>query len=213
MRLLAIETAYDICGVAVIGDGGTEALVEEHAPRRHNEILAPSVQQAMGVAGREFEDLDGIALSVGPGAYTGLRIGMSFAKGLAFGTGLPVIPVPTLPSLLTAGLPVSLTWVVTWSHGEKVFALRIRSSSQQGELRLMDWAEFVPLALGEAVAGYVPERFLTSEGVSVLPTPPSAEKVGRFALEHRLQPAADLATLLPDYLHEYQERLTPHAHS
>ena len=100
MTYLAIETAYDVCGVALVNASGVEALEEQVAPRRHNELLAVSVDRLLADSGRRLSDLDGIALSVGPGSFTGLRIGMSYAKGLALGTGLPIIPVPTLPSLL-----------------------------------------------------------------------------------------------------------------
>jgi len=62
MRLLALETAYDVCGAALVSDSGIEDLEEQLAPRRHNEVLAPAVERLLARAGRRFEDLDGIAL-------------------------------------------------------------------------------------------------------------------------------------------------------
>ncbi|MEE9162530.1 MAG: tRNA (adenosine(37)-N6)-threonylcarbamoyltransferase complex dimerization subunit type 1 TsaB [Candidatus Neomarinimicrobiota bacterium] len=212
MRLLAIETAYDICGAAVMSAEGVEGLEEEPAPRRHNEQLAPAVQRVMQSAGRAYEDLDAIAISVGPGGYTGLRVGMSYVKGLAFGTGLPLIPVPTLPSLL-AGETVAPDWVVTWSHGENVYALRTSGFVPPGEVRFLPWEEFLPLAKNQTIAGYLLERFLPPAGITIIPTVPSAEKVGRYALENRLKPVEEPGTLVPDYHNDFTERLSRHAHS
>ncbi len=212
MRLLAIETAYDICGAAVISSKGVEGLEEEPAARRHNEQLAPAVQRLMQSAGRAYDDLDAIAISVGPGGYTGLRVGMSYAKGLAFGTGLPLIPVPTLPSML-AGEALTPDWVVTWSHGENVYALRTSGSAQPAEVRLLRWEEFLPLAMDQTIAGHLLERFLPQAGITVIPTAPSAEKVGRYALENRLEPVKEPAALVPDYHDDITERLSRHAHS
>ena len=213
MRLLAIETAYDICGAAIVSAEGVEALEEEPAPRRHNEQLAPAVQRVMQSAGLAYEDLDAIAISVGPGGYTGLRVGMSYVKGLAFGTGLPLIPVPTLPSLLAGETLAAPDWVVTWSHGENVYALRKGGSPPPEEVRFMPWEEFLPLAEDQTIAGYLLERFLPQAGITVISTVPSAEKVGRYALENRLEPVAEPATLIPDYHHDFTERLSRHAHS
>ncbi len=213
MRLLALETAYDVCGAALVSDSGIEALEEQLAPRRHNEVLAPAVGRLLAGAGRRFDDLDGIALSAGPGSYTGLRVGMSYAKGLAFGTGLPVIPVPTLPSLLDGEEIDSPDWVATWSHGRNVYAVQPKGNAWWGEVRFMGWDEFARLAEGQSVAGYLLDRFQPGPSITVLETCPSAVKVGKFALVRRLEPASDLAALVPDYHHEYQVRLSNHAHS
>ena len=211
MRLLALETAYDVCGAALVSDTGIEALEEQLASRRHNEVLAPAVKRLLAGADRRFEDLDGIALSAGPGSYTGLRVGMSYAKGLAFGTGLPVIPVPTLPCLLEGEEIDTPDWVVTWSHGRNVYAVQPEGNGRWGEVRFLGWDEFTRLAEGQTVAGYLLDRFHPGPSITVLETCPSAVKVGKFALARRLKPASDLAALVPNYHHEYQVRLSNHA--
>ena len=213
MRLLAIETAYDVCGAAIIGDKGPEAIVERLAPRQHNEVLAPAVMRVLERAGRSFSDLDGIALSIGPGAYTGLRVGMSYVKGLAFATGLPVIPVPTLPSLLVGEWVGEIDWVATWSHGDQVYTYPATEPPQPDAVQASTWDKFAQLARGASVAGYLLERFLPAGAIRVVNTPPSAEKVGSFALAQQLEPAADLAALVPDYHHDFEKRLRRHAHS
>lgn len=213
MRLLALETAYDVCGAALVDDTGVEALEEQRAPRRHNEVLAPAVGRLLSGAGRRFDDLDGIALSAGPGSYTGLRVGMSYAKGLAYGTGLPVIPVPSLPSLLEGEEIDSPDWVAAWSHGRNVYAVQPEGNDRWGEVYFMGWDDFARRAAGGTVAGYLLDRFQPGSSISVVETCPSAAKVGKFALARRLPPASDLAALVPDYHHEYQVRLSSHAHS
>ena len=211
MRLLALETAYDVCGAALVSDTGIEALEEQLASRRHNEVLAPAVERLLTGADRRFEDLDCIALSVGPGSYTGLRVGMSYAKGLAFGTGLPVIPVPTLPCLLEGEGIDTPDWVVAWSHGRNVYAVQPGGNGRWSEVRFLGWDEFARLAEGQTVAGYLLDRFHPGPSITVLETCPSAVKVGKFALARRLKPASDLAALVPNYHHEYQVRLSNHA--
>lgn len=213
MRLLAIETAYDICGVALIRGGRVEGLEEQSVRRRHSEILAPSVERLLRSAGCRFADLDAVALSMGPGSYTGLRVGMSYAKGVAFGTGLPIIPVPTLPSLLVGEKIALPDWVAAWSHGRNVYALQRAEGDEWGEVRFMGWDDFAPRARGQTVAGYLLDRFLPSPDLTIVQTCPSAVKVGKFALEKRLPPASDVANLVPDYHQEYQLRLSSHAHS
>lgn len=214
--LLAIETAYDICGVALVNSSGVEALEEQVAPRRHNELLAVSVEKLLADSGRRLTDLDGIALSVGPGSFTGLRIGMSYAKGLALGTGLPVIPVPTLPSLLLGERFRPPHWVATWSHGVQIYAMRVNHRDHFEEVQSMTWDAFASLAEGQIVAGYLLDRFLVSDGpnkadrdMTVLETCPSAAKIGKFALERGLSPASDLGTLIPDYHHQFKLKPLP----
>ncbi len=104
MNLLALETAYDICGAAVFADNEMIAIEELRVPRRHNIYLADLTAKCLTSAQVGFADLDALAVSSGPGSYTGLRIGNSYAKGVAFGANLPIIPVPSLPAMaLSAG--------------------------------------------------------------------------------------------------------------
>ena len=213
MKLLAIETAYDVCGAALFGEAGLEGLEEGHAPRSHNEVLAPSVERLLEATGNGFQDLEGLAVSVGPGSYTGLRVGMSYIKGVAFATGRPVIPVPTLPSLLEGEETASPDWVATWSHGRNVYAMGRRESDGWEEVQFLSWDDFVKLAAGQTVAGYLLDRLEPEAHFEYVETCPSAAKVGKFVLKEGLSPAADLAALIPNYHQEYKIRLTNHARS
>ena len=97
--ILNIETSGKICSVAISKDGAIEYQLEDHEGMRHAEVLAPFVEKCMQELNRRRETLDAVAVSIGPGSYTGLRIGLSLAKGLAFSSSLPLIGVSTLQIL------------------------------------------------------------------------------------------------------------------
>lgn len=99
MIVLGLETATNVCGVALIG--GDRVLAEFSTSGRltHSQRLMPLVEQALREAGVDRGQLDGIAVSAGPGSFTGLRIGLATAKGLGYALERPVLPIPTLDAL------------------------------------------------------------------------------------------------------------------
>ncbi|MEM1126061.1 MAG: tRNA (adenosine(37)-N6)-threonylcarbamoyltransferase complex dimerization subunit type 1 TsaB [Bacteroidota bacterium] len=101
--LLALETSTDVCGVAVHHEGAVQASLSVFKPRAHAAHLLPLVQQALAVTGLTPADLNVVAVSAGPGSFTGLRIGVSAAKGLAQATGAALVAVPTLAALAWRG--------------------------------------------------------------------------------------------------------------
>jgi len=98
--ILNIETSTDYCSVSITKDGKCEHLRINHpdSTRKaaHSELLAVFVKEVIEEASIKVSDLDAIALSGGPGSYTGLRIGTSVSKGLCFGGDLPLISINTL---------------------------------------------------------------------------------------------------------------------
>ena len=104
MRVLAVETSTLAGGVALLDD---DRLVGEYlldVRVTHSERLMTAVDRVLADAGFSVGDLDGIAISIGPGSFTGLRIGLGTVKGLAFGRRIPIAAVPTLDAM-AAGLP------------------------------------------------------------------------------------------------------------
>lgn len=97
--ILNIETSSKQCSVALTADGMVEFHAESENEMDHARSLAPFVEKALDFAARRDMNPDAVAVSSGPGSYTGLRIGMSFAKGLCFARNLPLITVPTLQIL------------------------------------------------------------------------------------------------------------------
>jgi len=99
MRVLGIDTATSIGSVGLVEGGRVVAERSWHAASGHDETLAPLVRQLLADAGWSAVGLDAVAISIGPGSFTGLRIGLSLAKGLALAGCLAVVPVPTLDAL------------------------------------------------------------------------------------------------------------------
>lgn len=99
MNILAIESAAVSAGAAVLC--GDTLLSEQFVNNglTHSQTLLPLVDAALSAAGKTLKDMDAVAVSAGPGSFTGVRIGMATAKGLALGAELPLIPVPTLLGL------------------------------------------------------------------------------------------------------------------
>ncbi|MEJ1236477.1 tRNA (adenosine(37)-N6)-threonylcarbamoyltransferase complex dimerization subunit type 1 TsaB [Chryseolinea sp. T2] len=94
--LLSLETSTDVCSVAVHKDGALVAIAEVHIGQAHASKLALLIKEVMTIAGTTMKDLNGVAVSAGPGSYTGLRIGTSTAKGLCYALDVPLISVGTL---------------------------------------------------------------------------------------------------------------------
>ncbi len=97
--ILYIETATDVCSVALSRGAEVIGLKEEAGGNNHAKHLLPFVDEVLKQSGCTVSDLNGVAVSVGPGSYTGLRIGVSTAKGIAYTAGIPVMAVGTLESI------------------------------------------------------------------------------------------------------------------
>ena len=98
--VLSIESATKNCSVALAEDGQIIALKELHEEKfSHSEKLHSFILEVMASADRQLKEIDAVAVSKGPGSYTGLRIGVSAAKGLCYALDKPLISVPTLESL------------------------------------------------------------------------------------------------------------------
>ena len=98
--ILSIETGTDICSVALSNDGELMALRESNEGRDHAKKVALFVDELLKETGVQPADLDAIAVGKGPGSYTGLRIGVSFAKGMCYALNIPLIAVGSLDALV-----------------------------------------------------------------------------------------------------------------
>jgi len=97
--ILYIETATNTCSVALSEGKNLLGVKESHEEKSHAAQLSPFVKDLLQASNRSFNELSAVCVSIGPGSYTGLRIGISTAKGIAFGLGIPVLAVDTLESL------------------------------------------------------------------------------------------------------------------
>ena len=110
MTILGIETSSAVCSVGLANEFGSlseRSLVESHI---HSEKLLTLIQDLCNGQKMELSQLDGVAVSIGPGSFTGLRIGLSTAKGLCFALNKPLIAVPTFPAFAVYAIMTHPEW-------------------------------------------------------------------------------------------------------
>jgi tRNA threonylcarbamoyladenosine biosynthesis protein TsaB len=169
--VLGIESATDLVGAALHVGGETRAVVSETGRRRHAEALAPAIAAVLDAAGVTLGDLDAVAVDVGPGLFTGLRVGVATAKGLGQGLGLGLLGCTSLETLAAApfdeGWEGTVLAVVDGRRGE-VFSAHY-GRGEDGEL-----VELSP-----------PARHRPAEIASVVPADSGALVVGDGAVRYR----------------------------
>jgi len=104
MKILAVDTALGACSVALLDDGKILAHIFEPMDRGHAERLAPMVDEAMKKAGMDFSSLDRLAVTTGPGTFTGQRVGLAFMRGLRLALRRPLTGVTTLEAMAAAAM-------------------------------------------------------------------------------------------------------------
>ncbi len=215
-RILSIETSTSSCSVAVHEDGKLISLSEITEAGAHAERLMSLIDEALDSAGIRYQNLDAIAVSEGPGSYTGLRIGVSTAKGLAFGLNKPLIGINTLQALASAILAEESDLIIPVLDARRmevyreVFDWNCNSVDQlQAEILSEDsFKNFLEKGrvyfLGDAVEKVrnviQSENAIFMEEVSF-----SAKHMGEIAFQkfQRIE-FADLAYFVPNYLKEFK---------
>lgn len=219
--LLAIETATDVCSAAVADESGLLGVTSLFRPRSHAEHLVPMIQDLVARCGLRFTDVSAVAVSAGPGSYTGLRIGVSTAKGLAFSTGAAMVAVPTLEAfahrIVTLVAPGEMVLPVLDARRSQVYsAAFVRTTSG------LDPIEPSGTRSIEEVSGWIAEAgspvHVLGDGPTLLSFPansdlelrchasvqPSADTVAHLGI--RAFTAGDIvetASLEPMYLREF----------
>ncbi len=217
MKLICLETSAKTASAAVVSDGKVLGVTSVTAGLTHSQTILPALTSLLSGCSMNVSDADGFAVSIGPGSFTGLRIGISAVKGMAQGSGKKCIGVSTLEALAYnfTGLSYTICPVMDarcgqvytslfWANGGEpkrlwedmaisIEELREKLSSVEGEVMLVgDGAELVFSAL--------------SGDRSVLLAPPalrfqSAASVGLAALHHlETESLSDPGTLMPAYL-------------
>ncbi|MBT0812287.1 tRNA (adenosine(37)-N6)-threonylcarbamoyltransferase complex dimerization subunit type 1 TsaB [Litoribacter ruber] len=215
--ILSIETAISVCSVALHREGKLLGLLELHQDNVHSQKLMPSIDSLMQRVGVATADLDAIAVSAGPGSYTGLRIGVSTAKGFAYAHNLPLIGVDTLDALalrvkdfMPAGsraIPMMdarrmEVYCKTLNHGmEELTPLApvVVDEDSFGE----DLQNGPVLFIGDAVEKVA--NVIRHENARFIPLVNSAESVGQIAFgKFEKKDFVDLAYFEPNYLKEFR---------
>lgn len=217
-HILSIETSTSICSVAIHEQGELLALAEIKEPGAHAEKLLLLVDEVFEKAGLSFGDLDAVAVSQGPGSYTGLRIGVSTAKGIAYALEIPLIGINTLQAM-AASQPVA--------PGDYVVAVldarRKEVYTQTFTDSLQELSPIEALILEEGVFGLILEKgrvYFVGDGVEKVKEEVksanalfiadwaislSAKNMGVLAFEkYARQEWEDLAYFVPNYLKEFK---------
>ncbi len=138
MIVLAVDTALNATSVAVLDGDRALAVLSEPMERGHQERLAGRVRDAVGEAGIGFDALDRIGVTIGPGSFTGLRVGLAFAKGLSIALDVPCVGIGSLEAL-AASVP-----------GQGVVAAAI--DARRGQVYLQLFSGGAPLTAPEALS-------------------------------------------------------------
>jgi tRNA threonylcarbamoyladenosine biosynthesis protein TsaB len=228
MMVLAVESATELAGVALADDAGVLATATVSRGRHHAESIAPAIQFVCRRADMTLSALDAVGVDVGPGLFTGLRVGVGTAKALAFALGRPLVGIGSLEILAHAvatsgAAPGTLVVPVVDARRGEVFAARLRTTptgvSWEGdEVRRSPEALAAELAaLGEpfVLAGDGASRYRATLGAvpgalvagPALDFPPPAVLATMALSRAAAGQGEDSAAVLPRYLRDADTRI------
>jgi tRNA threonylcarbamoyladenosine biosynthesis protein TsaB len=155
-KILAVDTATENCSVTLIVDGKVYSR-RAVAPREHTIKVLPFVDEVLKEAGVRLQDLDALAFGQGPGSFTGVRIGVGIAQGLAFGADLPMVGISTLEAMAQAGYRVHgathVAAAIDARMGEVYFGMYQRNSDGTWTYNVAE-----TVSVPEGLATYLPEQ-------------------------------------------------------
>ena len=218
MTILCIETSTSVCSAAICKDGVLNKQCINYEGSNHARLLPLYIQELLAFAREQHLFIDAVALSEGPGSYTGLRIGTSMAKGLCYGLNIPLIPIPTLEVLKAAshikeGILIPMIdarrmEVYTALYSAEVKGPQARavvvenedSLMNEGVKELMNEGEFYYFGDGAEKC----QTVLTGPNWHYIPNiVPEAQYMGRLASERLAISGEQIAYYEPYYLKEF----------
>ena len=220
MKILGFDTTAKVASVALISDGKILSEFSVDNGLTQSELILPMAEDMLAKLGIDFSDVDAYAVTTGPGSFTGVRIGVSLVKGLAFGRGVPCIPVSTLEALAENISPLAgiLVPCMDARRGEVYTATflsdgeNVKRVSEDRAISIKDLAEelkerFPNEKIYLSGDGYnVARAALTSMGLKIENTPPllineNAASVARVAQrKHAEEEYTDDKGISPSYL-------------
>ncbi len=214
--ILNLETATTNCSVSVAKDGNVLVLKEHNTPNySHSEQLHVFIQEALAEISLVLNDLDAIAISKGPGSYTGLRIGVSAAKGLCFALDVPLIALPTLKSMAQQAKGLETDYIIPLLDARRMEVYSAVFDNNLTDIRETraeiieagSFQEYIEkgkvLLLGSGAEKC--KELLTGKNVSFDSSMvPSAKKMGPLSFEkYREKDFEDVAYFEPFYLKDF----------
>jgi tRNA threonylcarbamoyladenosine biosynthesis protein TsaB len=223
--ILGIETATAICGIGIVDGEKIVAEIRFNIKNIHAEALSESIEQLLRLSGIDFKNISAFAVSIGPGSFTGLRIGLATAKGLAFASGKPLAAVSTLQaqaaacSVASSPLPVVSVVPVIKARQREVYTACFRNAWPEpiaisDEILLpvdefSKWLQTPAMLCGNGVPMLRERGALENfSGITIIPEPAAMLSGGLVARLGATKLAAgavaDLAALEPRYLQEFK---------
>jgi tRNA threonylcarbamoyladenosine biosynthesis protein TsaB len=179
--ILAIDTSTEQAGVAIVDGGVPRAEWSWTAAGNHSQHLDALLRSMLGVERLATGSLDGVVVATGPGSFSGLRVGVSYAKGLALALAIPLIGVSTLEVIAFPGLRAGTDVVATIPAGrQQVYVGHFRGNEERCE-RIRDFAIMAPSEVADLVGQ---ETLLSGPGAVVV-----AEELRRKGRPARVEPA------------------------
>ncbi|WP_296702937.1 tRNA (adenosine(37)-N6)-threonylcarbamoyltransferase complex dimerization subunit type 1 TsaB [Algoriphagus sp.] len=215
--ILSLETSTPVCSVAIHDHGSLLGVKEVNIPGAHSERLIGLIDDLLNTCKCKSEDLAAIAVSEGPGSYTGLRIGVSTAKGLAFALSIPLIGVSTLKALARGARSIAGadSKIIAMLDARRMEVYREVFDYQMNSVAFLD-SEVIEATsfekylengsvyfIGDAVQKV--KEVITHRNAAFLEQKISADQVGEIAwLKFQKSEFENLAYFVPNYLKEFK---------
>ena len=177
MNCIAIETSTNICSAALFRNKNLIRIKEVNKPRAHSKELGIMIDDLIKKSKVEVDIFDFIALSIGPGSFTGLRIGSSLAKGMAYALKIPIVMVPTLHSLENKIGNREKHSIGLYSHKDQIYIQDFKSCEPDSSIKLIASKDIRSKKL------YGFDLHLADKTLEFVKVKPSAKLVGELAYE------------------------------
>ncbi|MBR0444692.1 MAG: tRNA (adenosine(37)-N6)-threonylcarbamoyltransferase complex dimerization subunit type 1 TsaB [Clostridia bacterium] len=182
MIILAIETSYKIASVTV-KDGEQEITVTADTAKKHAETILPAARDALEQSGYTLHDVDYVAVNIGPGSFTGLRIGICVANALGFALGIPVIPVDSLSIVGEQALTEAAEcYAMIDANNGNVYCAHLKADCPKPDVRVEALSEFAAgIGQDDLAAGNVKPEGMAFRMIEQVP---NSRSLARFAFRH-----------------------------
>ena len=201
MNLLAIDTTTDWCGISFFYEEQCKILIEKSIPKKHSEQLPIFYEEIQKTPMFSQGIIDAIAISIGPGSFTGLRIGLGFAKGLAYALNIPLVPVPTLEVI--ANDPIIKFddyFVYLYSHRDIIYSQKFTNRKPVNDPKASVWKK---LDHSQNAVQYGCDNLSNSKNYPSIH--PSAAMVGELAIKnYEIWRSNEPYTLASNYISPFE---------